>query len=319
MSLSRPRAVLTVGGRQLKSAEAALARLQVSLGLGAHDAAALTVWPSSKLASTSSGDTLAIALGEDGSETDVWSGEVTEVSAGGDAILIDGLAATVALSRTRMSQTYLDQSVADIVRDLASSVTVDEVQGDTQLKAYAVDDRRPVWNHLLDLAALVGADVECSASGGLRFVPVKTGSADVTLHYKTDLLAWSAGGAPQPKVAKPAPYGSASSAGADKWHWILRSPTGSGSGDGPTLVIPAFHTSDAADSLAQALSDRATRAKLQGRLRIVGNATVRPGDLVDISGLPAGDPATLRVRAVEHLLDGRDGFITTLTVEGAGG
>jgi hypothetical protein len=40
---------------------------------------------------------------------------------------------------------------------------------------------------------------------------------------------------------------------------------------------------------------------------------------VEVEGLPTGDPGTLRVLRVEHVLDGRTGFTTTLDVEGAGG
>src|SRR6202035_4676272 len=175
MSLSRPRARLTVDGQTLSSAEAALVRLTVALSLsGAHDPVELTVWPSSKLATAAPGSTMAIALGEEGSEQDVWAGEVTAVAAGADGVVLDGLAATVALSRQRVSQSYLDRSVADVVNDLAGSAAVDEVSGDANLPAYSVDDRRPVWDHLRDLARLTGADVGAAPNGGLRFVPPKS-------------------------------------------------------------------------------------------------------------------------------------------------
>lgn len=316
MSLPRPRAAVTVDGRRLTSAQAALVRLQVSLSLaGAHDAAELVVWPSSKLAGTGSGAEMAIALGEEGEERDVWAGEVTTIAAGADGVVIDGLAGTVALSRRRVSQTYLDQSVADIVRDLAGDVDLDEVSGDVSLPAYAVDDRRSAWAHLLDLAGLVGADVGASAAGGLRFVPARTGSADVRLRYGADVLSWSGGPAPEPSAPAVAPHGAASEAGADQWHWILRSPTAAG---GPLHVVAALRTRDAAEGLGSALAARADRAAVQGWLRIVGRPTVRPGELVAVADLPSGDLGTLRVLAVTHVLDGRGGFVTTLAVEGAG-
>jgi hypothetical protein len=44
---------------------------------------------------------------------------------------------------------------------------------------------------------------------------------------------------------------------------------------------------------------------------------VRPGDLVDIAGLPGNSPGTLRVLEVDHLLDSGQGFMTALTVQGA--
>ena len=311
----RPRAKITIAGRQLKSTEAALVRLVVSLSFGAHDAAQVFVWADSKFKAPSPGDSMSIAIGDDGGETDVWTGEVVAVSGSADGVVIDGLAATISLSRRRTSQTYLAQSIADIVNDLAGPAPVDQVQADTQLDAYAVDDRRTVWSHILDLAAIAGADVGSSPSGGLRFVPPLTGSASTKLRHGAELLLWSAGAAPAPDASTVAPYGAASQAGSAKWHWLLNSPPPSGSGAGPLRVVAGVRTSDAADAMAQALEDRAARATLQGRLVATGNPDLRPGDLVEAKGLPSGDLGPLRVTRVEHVLDARKGFVTSLSVE----
>jgi phage protein D len=317
MSLSRPNAVLTVGGQDYSAAEAALVRLRISLGIsGSHDAAELTLWPASKLKDAAAGDTLEISLGDLDGEEAVFTGEVTQVIAGADALVVEGLAATVALSRARRSQTYVSQSVADIVKDLASDIDVDQVQGDLQLDAYSLDDRRTLWSHVLDLASLTGADVGCSAEGGLRFSPFESGSADVSLRYGADVLAWHAGPRPAPAVPTVVASGAASDAGAEKWHWLTRDPAG---GSTAARVVAAFRTKDAADQLNQALADRAARAGLRGQVTLVGRPDVRPGARVEVTDLPSGDLGTLRVLAVEHVLDSRSGFITSLTVESAEG
>jgi hypothetical protein len=335
MSLSRPRARLTVDGQTLTSAQAGLVRLTVGLSLsGSHDSAEVTVWPSSRLAATAAGAAMSIALGDEGKERDVWTGEVTAVAAGPDAVVLDGLAATAALSRRRTSQSYLDRSVADIVNDLAGGAAIDEVAGDTALPAFAVDDRRPVWEHLKDLARLAGADLGASPAGALRFVPAKAGAADWRLRFGADVLSWSGGPARPPELPAIAAYGAASEAGAEQWHWLLRSPTaaaggaggagigggaGTAAGAGPLRVLAVLRTRDAAAGMAQALSRRAARAAFAGRMTVVGRPEVRPGDLIEVSGLPSGDPGTLRVRALTHRLDARHGFVTTLAVEAAGG
>jgi len=174
MTLSRPRATVAIDGQTLSSAEGAIARLRVSLGFGpAHDALVLTLWPSSKFAAAGAGAAINVALGEAGDEMDVWTGTVVDVRAAADGVVIDGLASTAALAGARLSQTFLDQSVADIVQALVQdqAVDVDEISGDAKLSAYSVDSRRSVWAHVLDLAALVGADVSATAAGKLRVVP----------------------------------------------------------------------------------------------------------------------------------------------------
>jgi hypothetical protein len=304
-------------GRRLTAAEAALVRLRVRLSLlGTHDPAELALWPASKFAGARVGSPLTIALGEGGDEVGVWSGEVTGVAAGPDGVLLDGLAATVALSRRRTSQAYLDQSVAAIVRSLVADVPIDEVSGDATLPAYNVDDRRSVWAHLVDLAGLVGADIAASPTGGLRFVAPRTGQPELRLRYGADVLAWSAGGVPRPVVPTVVPHGAGSEAGAAQWHWIRRD-AGAAS-DRPLRVVAAFATRDGADGLRRALAARAARASVRGQIRAIGAPGIRPGSVVAVSDLPSGDPGPLRVLAVEHVLDVRDGFITTLAVEGGG-
>jgi hypothetical protein len=316
MSLVRPNAVLTVDGQRLSAAEAALVRAELRLGLGMHDALELLVWPRSKLASPSVGGSVTLSLGDKDSEDDVFSGEVAAVQPSADGILVEAIGATIALSRQRLCRTWVQQSVADIVNDLAGSATVDEVEGDLQLEVYTVDDRRTAWSHLVELAELVGADLGASAAGGLRFVPPKTGDASVTLRFGAELLGFTAGPAPQPTAATVGAHGAASEAGSDDWHWLLRAPNPSGSSGGRMRTPGAVRTRDAADSIAQSLADRASRAQVRGRLVAVGRADLRPGDLVDTSDLPS-DPGTLRVLDATHVLDARTGWYTAYSVEGA--
>jgi hypothetical protein len=249
-------------------------------------------------------------------EEDVLSGEVVSVSQTPLAVVVEAIAATVQLSRTRRSQTYISQSVADIVRDLAGPVDIDEIQADLQLEAYSVDAQRTVWGHILTLAHLSGAEVGCSPTGGLRFVPVRSGSATRILRYGAAILDWDVAASQAFAAPGVAPHGAASEAGQDKWHWLVRDPVGAGGK--PSWVIGAFHTRDAADQLASALAKRAVRAGLRGEVVIVGEPGVRPGEVIQISGLPGHDPGPLRVLAVHHRLDGH-GFLTSLTVEGSGG
>ena len=318
MTLSRPRASVSIDGRTLTSAEGALARLRVSLGFGpAHDAVELALWPSSRFAAAGAGAAMSVALGEAGSEVDVWTGTVADVRAAADGVVIDGLATTAALATARVSHTFLDQSVADVIEGLVQeqSMAIDEVAGDAKLSAYSVDTRRSVWAHVLDLAALAGADVSATAGGRLRVVPPRTGTADATLRFGADVLAWSGGASAPATAATVAASGAASEAGSDKWHWLLREPTAAGSG--PVGVVAALHTRDAAESMAKALTARASRSSVGARLRVVGAPAIRPGDLLEVADLPSGDLGVLRVLSVEHRLDGARGFVTALTAEGA--
>lgn len=254
MSLARPNARITLDGRTFDADEAALLRLRVELSLdGSHDLASIDLWPRSKLADAQAGAALQIALGQRGDETTVWTGEVSARGLLPQGVRLDGLAATAALSRTTRSQSYLGQRVADIVRDLAGDAAIDQVDAGVTLNAYHVDNRRPVWTHLKALARLVGADLGCSADGGLRFVPAAGALSPVKLRYGAELLDWQLTLGSAPAAAAVAAYGSASESGDRRWHWLAHDPVGAGGG--PTLRSAALATRDAAQAVADALKN----------------------------------------------------------------
>jgi hypothetical protein len=321
MSLSRPNARISIDGTELGADEAALVRLQVDLGVnGSHDQVSMQLWPRSKFADAAAGAVMSISLGERDEEELVWTGEVSARRLLPQAVVIEGLAATVVLSRSAKSQTYLDQSVADIVADLAGEAAVDKIEGDLKLHAYHVDNRRPLWSHLKVLARLVGADLGSAADGGLRFVPAAGAVSPTALRYGAELLDWNIALHAAPQAAEVAAYGSASESGAARWHWLAHDPVGAGAA--ATRVPAALATRDAAQAVADAARQRAGRAAVSGELLIQGRPTLRPGDAVELADLPGGSsssPGVLRVRAVRHTFDATSGFLTRLRVEGADG
>lgn len=255
-----------------------------------------------------------IELGTDASEVDVWTGKITAVYVSPEAVYIEGLAPTAVLSSERKSQTYLNQGAADVVRDLASSVDIDSADSSLQLEYYAVDARRSVWGHLLDLAMLAGAETTISPSGGLRFVELRSKPASRKFRFKADLLHWQVGAAAAPKALVYAAGGAASEAGKDKWHWVNQE-----SAPDPALSVGAFQSKASAEALGKASAAYVGRAAVHGQVRLVGTSDLRPGDVFALEGLPAGNPGDLRATSVTHHFSGTRGFWTDAGVEGAGG
>lgn len=312
MSLSRPVARIEVDGQSLSSAEGAVVRVRVAAGLGGgHDRAEIVCWPPSRFEGSAPGAAATVALGESGEEEPAWAGEVIACRDGPAGIEIEGLAPTVRLSRARISRTYLDQSAAEIIKDLAADVPMGEVQADVRVDAYHVDDRQTVWSHVLALAELAGVEVAASPGGELRVTPPRSGRADVTLRHGADLLWWDFGPAAEQVSAIAAAHGAGSEGGS--WHWIRRDV---GAGDESSLrVVGAFGNRDAADGLTESLARRSRDAGRHGVVVAVGRPGIRPGDLVELEDLPGEDPGVLRVRTVDHRLD-RNGFITVLRLSG---
>jgi hypothetical protein len=206
-----------------------------------------------------------------------------------------------------------------VVSDLVSSAggTTGEVSASHQLAAFHVDERRSVWAHVRGLARLTGSELSCDPQGAVNFRPVKTGSADHTARYGADLVTWDVGPRETGGAAvSVVPFGAASEEGTEKWHVLLREPDG-GSPSEPTLVPGALRDRDAAQALQDALAAAAERRGKAGTLVLVGDNTIRAGDLVELTDMPSGEDATLRAVAVTHALARRGGYQTALSVEGA--
>jgi hypothetical protein len=319
VTLGRPEAALTLDGNRLTAAEAALAELQVELGVGrAHDRFRAALGTLSPFADVAVGASAVVELGYGDNLETVLTGTVAAVERRPWGLVVEGLAATVTLSRTRIGRSYVSQSAADIVSDLLSSAQNDagEVSAPLQLAAYHVDERRSVWSHVCALARLAGCELSADGAGALNFRPPKNGSADHTFRHGAELVTWDIGLRDTSSAdLSVVPFGAASEQGSDHWHVLLREPDGGPPSD-ETLVSAALRDRDAAQTFQQAIKDARTRRGSGGEVLVGGDATVRAGDVVTLDDLPGGDGAPLRVTAATHRLGGDSGFYTLMRVEG---
>jgi hypothetical protein len=321
MSLtSWPAATVTIGGTELSSADAGVSRLVVSNVVGGgHDQLTAILAPGSQLAGATAMSAVSAQLGYGTSLTDAFTGALGVTGQTARCTVVTAYGPSAALSKTRVGRSYVQQSVADVVGDLlnAGNVPQGQVDAPNQLGCYAVDERRPVWDHLRALAQLTGLELSTGADGSVNFRPPRTGdAATVTLNYGADLLGWDVRSYPPPGQAPAVvPYGAASQLGADLWHIVLREPDG-GPPASPTIVPPAIRDADSANAVGDALGATAARHAISGYVLVVGTPTIRAGDVVTISGIPPGD-VTVRIIEAVHELDDA-GFRTQLRVEGTG-
>jgi hypothetical protein len=312
--VTKPVIQVTVDGQALTGPEAALARAEITIGRGAHDVASLIVGPLSPILDATPGAELAIALGYD-DPTDVFTGTLTVLERGVAGSILSAVAATLPLMRSRVAQSYVDQTVADVVSDLLSKAEVGEGEIDAPLalSAYHVDERRTAWRHLQDLARLAGAEVTTTAEGGLNFRPPRMGAtADHLLRRGAELAGWLL--AEREALQSPwkvAPFGAASESGKEKWQLLLKAPAGDAP-DVPYLVPGALRDRDGAAKLEEALAQAAAARRNGGRLVIPGDAAIRAGDLLELEEVDGF--AMLRATEVVHAFDSY-GFLTEMRVE----
>ena len=312
--IGRPTLTVTVDGRALTGPEAAVAAMTVELRAApAHDRVRLTLGPLSPLLDTAPGAELVVAIGRAGDEGEaLLTGTVTNAWHRPWGTVLEGLASTIACSRTAVGRSYVRQGVDQIVRDLASAaeVDVDQAEGGVELAVFHADDRRPVWRHLLALAQLTGSEVVAAPSGGLRFRQVRTGAADHTLRAGAELLDWAVG-ARQPAPAPAATAALVAAGDSDGWHLLGHEPDGGGR----SLLNPAVRDRSAARAWGDGLTATNRRGQAGGWATTMGDVGLRAGDLVELVDTSRAD-ATYRIVSATHVLD-RAGYRTALALEGA--
>jgi hypothetical protein len=319
MSLFRPALTITADGTDYTSAEAALRSMVIELCLGGgHDQAIMYCSHLSPLREIQPDSTCLISLGSKDAEVDVFSGIISRVEQQLTGVTVEVLADTCSLSSLYGAQAYQDQTIADIIADLAgqAEVATGAIDASLTVKIWHVTEQRSAWWHINRLARLGGYEVLCDETGALNVRPVGSGGLSHNLRYSAEILSLQTGQQRDPGVSyQYGPAGAGSELGSDKWHISLREPVGE-TPDGPATIDGAVRDRDAAEQIADAAGARMTRSFFSGKALITGNGSIRPGDTVDLGDVPDQDSISARVLSVQHRFDGNRGFTTSLDLGG---
>jgi phage protein D len=315
MTLQRPAAKLTIDGRELTLAEAAVARCTVESNvLGQHDRATVVLGPLSPFLDTAAGAKAELAIGYGDDVETVLTGTVDRAGQVPWGTALELVSASAALDLVRPGRSYVQQTVGDIARDLLGEAGVDsgDVDSGPMLALYHIDERRSAWHHLRTLASLFGIELSSAGDGSVNLHAPRKGRADHTVRAGAELLGWTAGTRSALAAARPTgPFSAASEQGSDAWSLVHHEPGGSGDHE----ILPSIRDQDRATARDDAVAAARQRAGGFGRAGITGIAALRGGALVELDGVDRAG-GTYRALAVTHRVD-EDGFVSVLTVEAA--
>ena len=320
MSLLKPASTINADGTDYTSAEAALRSMDLELCLGeGHDQAVIHCSHLSPLRDAELDAPCQISLGSVDAEVDVFSGIISRVEQQLTGVCLELLADTCPLSSFYGAQAYQDQTIADIIKDLAgqAEVATGAIDASMTVKIWHVTEHRSAWWHINRLARMGGYEVLCDETGALNVRPFGSGGLSHNLRFSAEILSLQTGQQRDSGVSyQYAPAGAGSELGSDKWHICLREPVGE-TPDGPATIDGALRDRDVAEKMADAAAARMTRSFFSGSALITGNGAIRPGDTVDLADVPDQEGLSGRVLRVQHRLDGQTGFTTTLHLGGA--
>lgn len=274
---------------------------------------------SDKTTEIKEGDEVSIEIGYEDSLEEVFKGTVDNVSPGVSDVRVKGLNPATKLLELRLNMVHLDRSAGDIVKWLADSVGIQsDADPGINFPVYYLDDNKNAHEHIRDLAQKCGFDAYMTPEGKLVFKKYSKGPAHV-LEYGVNIVQAEAR-EDRPTVKSVMVMGESASSfkGADAWPMYSRQPI-SGTEKGPSKEGAEILVQDAsikstslAGDMAKALIETASRT-LSGAVKIVGDASVKLGDTIEIKGM--GNPkmnGEFQVRSVEHHITKDSGFTTTI-------
>lgn len=261
-------------------------------------------------------DPITIELGYEDAMKKVFTGTVDTVEPGISGVVISGFSVAAPLTRIKMHQVYEKQTAGAIVKDLAdrASLSIKTVEDGISFPMYVVDDAKPIYSHMRELAGLCGFDLFMTPDGEVVFKKYQKKKA-VTFTYGIDIIDVTAKTltplATSVKVFEESP---SSFKGADTAHWLSKKVIGgvSGSGDQVYMICnPAIRDKDTADQVAAAVLGSLT-IPMAGTLKTIGEPTVKLGDTIEIKDMPdARMNDTFEVTRVSHAFSMEEGFVTT--------
>lgn len=274
------------------------------------------------------GDQITVELTVDDNTATVFTAEVSAIKSTLGQTVITGTTGKQKLANARLNQTYANQSLDQIVKDVAqqASVTAGDIQTGSSYSYFVAHDGKSLLRQLQELAFRDGMDLYCDADNKLVLKKFEKTSADHTFYYGIhvlDLQLWNSEIASEHFLV----YGESPSSnqGSDTWHWFAKdlSPFRGELGSGQKLLViqdSAAKTKDAADSLATAKSGTLKDRASQGQLKILGNPLVKLGDAIEIKDAPKPELNGLfKVTSVRHVLSKWQGYLTFIGFSGQGG
>lgn len=270
----------------------------------------------------------------------VFAGFVFGIEASPDTLLIHATDGLAKLAKLEVQGVYEDKTAGDIAKDILgqAGLQTGTVDDGPQFGSYVVHRGPRAMRHLEQLADRAGVSVYADPEGKIQFTAPKTGSADHTFDYMTHVLHTELRAEP-PAFDSAIVWGegAAGEKGKDKAHWLvtkLSSLNGKSAvdasldvqankeGDYPLTVRDGSvrAKADAADQAKARMAQIASR-RLRGFVEVIGDATIEPGQLIEIKKVPDKHPLhplldgqVLRVRRVKQTFNARRGFVTRIEV-----
>lgn len=274
------------------------------------------------------GDQITIELTAGDASATVMTATVQSVRSSFGLTQINGTTGMQQLATTRLNQIYSNQTLNQIVGDLANQAgsSAGTIDNGATYPYFVVHESRSVLSHVRELASLEGMDVYFDTSNQLNVTMFRKSNADHTFYFGIDILDLELDTVDGP-IKHVVTYGESPSSnqGSDTWPWLVKdlSPFQGDTGDTARLLTlgdRALRTKDAADNYATAKLGTVKDHSSTGRLVLMGNPEVVLGDSFEIKGAKQAElNGVFKVTSVRHNVSKSQGYLTHIFFSGQGG
>ena len=274
------------------------------------------------------GDQISIELTSGDNSGTVLTASVQSIRSSFGITGITGATGMQTLAATRVNQVYSSQTLNQIVTDLAghAGVNTGTIDDGSTYAYFVAHESRSVLAIVQELAALDGMDVYFDESDHLNVHVFQKTGPDHTFYFGIDILDLDLLHLDSPAAHIMAyPESPSSNQGADSWPWLAKdlSPFRGEAGQGARLLAlgdRAMRTKDAAGNFAAAKLGTIKDHSATGRLKLMGNPTVKLGDAFEIKNARQPELNGLfKVTSVRHIFSKTRGYVTHVGFSGQGG
>lgn len=274
------------------------------------------------------GDPISIELSVGDLSDKVVTAEVQNIYSTFGLTKIIGRTGMQKLANTRLNQVYENQSLSQIVNDLASQggVHTGEVETGSTYPYFVVHESKNLLKHIRELAMREGMDVYFDTDNKLTMKKFNKSSADHIFRFGKEIIDLELFNNQMPfERIRASGESPSSNQGPDTWHWIAKdiSPFQGEAGDGAKLLAikdSAIRTKDAADTQAASKFGAIKDHSKRGRLKILGNPAVKLADAIEIKDAQKSELNGLfKVTSMRHVLNKQEGYLTHIGFSGIAG
>ncbi|MCK4790719.1 MAG: hypothetical protein KAV87_43690 [Desulfobacteraceae bacterium] len=274
------------------------------------------------------GDPMSIELSVGDVSNKIMTAKVQKIDSSFGLTTITGRTGMQKLATTRLNQIYENQSLSQIVNDLAGLAGVDtgEIETGNTYPYFVVHESKSLLKHIREQAIREGMDVYFDNENSLIMKKFNKSSADHIFRFGKEILDLELFNH-QMINEHIFVYGESPSSnqGPDIWHWIAKdiSPFQGEAGDSVKLLSiqdSAIRTKDAADTYAASKLGAIMDHSTFGRLKILGNPSIKLADAIEIKDAPKPELNGLfKVTLVRHIVNKQKGYLTHIGFCGIGG